>query len=661
MTRDDDLRPKLGRVGAGGKPGRQYLHQVLRATMLAGGRALGRVSKFHGGRIGRGAAVGRMLSSRDRYAALRSRRTIVKSRIVKLAGKGLQGAAAHLRYIQRDGVTRDGQPGLLYDAGQDQADGKAFLNRADGDRHQFRFIVSPEDGDQYEDLKPLTRRLMAQMEADLGTKLDWVAVDHFNTGHPHTHVILRGRDDRGKDLIIAKEYLTQGLRERATELVSLDLGPRTDLEIESRLRREVEQERLTSLDRRLLRDVGDDGLVAAADRDPFRQSLNVGRLCTLARLGLAEEQTPGHWKLANGLEETLRRMGERGDILKTLQRELTAKGLARSPGDSLIHLSAEEAADAGTPPMIGRVIARGLADELNDRHYLIVDGVDGFSHYVEIGKGDATPPLPRDGIVQIDPKGLPTARAVDHAIVAVAAASGGRYSVDLHLQHDPTASERFAETHIRRLEAMRRVMGNVERSADGVWTIAADHLDRAAAFEARLRRDAPVNVRTLSMRALDQLVETNGATWLDRELTAPSPMPLRDGGFGREVQAAQVRRRQWLLAEGLAWEQDGCTLYRPDLIETLRRRELVRIGKDLTAELGRPYTEARGGERIDGVFRRTVDLADGKYAVVERSRDFTLVPWRPVLERHIGKEVSGLLRGDSISWTVGRQRGQSVS
>lgn len=287
--------------------------------------------------------------------------------------------------------------------------------------------------------------------------------------------------------------------------------------------------------------------------------------------------------------------------------------------------------------------------------------MDGFSHYVEIGKGDATPPLPRDGIVQIDPKGPPAARAVDHAIATVAAASGGRYSLDLHLQHDPTASERFAETHLRRLEAMRRMMGNVERSADGVWTIAADHLDRAAAFEQRQVRDTPVTVRTLSATALDRLVETNGASWLDRELTAHSPTPLRDGGFGREVQAAQARRRQWLLAEGLAWEQDGRTLYRPDLIETLRRRELARIGKELTAELGRPYTEARGGERIDGVFRRAVDLADGKYAVVERSRDFTLVPWRPVLERHIGKEVSGLLRGDNISWTVGRQRGQSVS
>src|SRR3546814_13655226 len=72
------------------------------------------------------------------------------------------------------------------------------------DRHQFRFIVSPEDGADYEDLKPLTRRLMTRMEEDLGTKLDWVAVDHFNTGHPHTHIILRGRDEKGADLIIAQ-------------------------------------------------------------------------------------------------------------------------------------------------------------------------------------------------------------------------------------------------------------------------------------------------------------------------------------------------------------------------------------------------------------------------------------------------------------------------
>src|ERR1700739_4261380 len=147
MAADDDFEPKLGRIRSlGGKTSRKYLHQVLRAAALAGGRAKTPRSKFHGSQIGRGAGIGRLLSSRDHYAAFRSRRVVVKSRIVKLAGNGQKAARAHLRYIQRDGVTREGEPGQLYSADQDRADGKAFLERGAEDRHQFRVIVSAEDG-----------------------------------------------------------------------------------------------------------------------------------------------------------------------------------------------------------------------------------------------------------------------------------------------------------------------------------------------------------------------------------------------------------------------------------------------------------------------------------------------------------------------------------
>ena len=151
----------------------------------------------------------------------------------------------------------------MYGQDGDTVDGKAFLDRGTGDRHQFRFIVAPEDGAEYENLKPLVRNWMGRVEQDLGSKLDWVAVDHFNTGHPHAHVIVRGKDHLGKDLIIAREYLTQGLRIRAAELVDLDLGPRTQAEIARADAREIEQERLTSIDRRLLSARGDDGLVTA--------------------------------------------------------------------------------------------------------------------------------------------------------------------------------------------------------------------------------------------------------------------------------------------------------------------------------------------------------------------------------------------------------------
>ena len=662
MNDDGDFQPRLGKIRSGGaKQGRKFLHRVLAAAILArggsGGRASPRKSRFDGSRIGRGAGVGRVLSARDHYAAFRQRRVIVKSRIVKLAGRGLQGARAHLRYIQRDGVTRDGAPGQLYGAEQDRVDGKDFVDRADGDRHQFRFIVSAEDGAQYEDLKPFVRRLMTQMEEDLGTRLDWVAVDHYNTGHPHSHIIVRGRDDRGKDLIIARDYISAGMRERAAEIVSLDFGPRSDFEIENRLRREVEQDRLTSIDRKLLRDVGEDGIVWATDRDAFQQSLRAGRLQKLRRLGLAEEVRPGQWHLADDIEDTLRRMGERGDIIKTMRREMTEKGLSRSAADYVIH----DPTDQQARTIVGRVVMRGLSDEIADRHYLIVDGVDGRTHYVDIGKGEATDPTPAGAILRIEPKRLEP-RQVDRTIAEIAAANGGRYSVDLHLRHDPSASESFAETHVRRLEAMRRLTGNVVREADGTWIIAADHLEQAATFERRQAKDAPVVVQTLSSLPLDRQVGADGATWLDRELLSGTPEPLRESGFGKEVLDAQVRRRQWLIAEGLAQEEQGRVVYRGDLLDTLRRRELVRVAGQLSDELGLGYFETGKGDRVDGVYRRAIDLASCKFAVIEKSREFTLVPWRPVLERHLDQQVSGVMRGDGVSWTIGRQRsGPSVS
>lgn len=654
MFDDDDFKPKLGKIRSrGSKGGRKFLHQVLAASNLARGGAGGtRKSRFTGSRIGRGAGVGHVLANRDRYAAFRQRRVIIKSRIVKLAGKGMDGARAHLRYIQRDGVTREGEPGELYGAEQDRADGKAFLERSEGDRHQFRFIVSAEDGTEYDDLKPLTRRLMTRMEEDLGTKLDWVAVDHYNTGHPHTHILLRGRDERGKDLIIARDYITAGMRERAAEIVSLDFGPRSDFEIEGRLRREVEQERLTSIDRRLVRDMDEAGLVAATDRDAFQQSLRVGRLQKLRRLGLAEELRPGQWRLEEGLEDALRRMGERDDIIKTMRREMAGKNIARSPGDYAILDPGDPTANA----VIGRVVARGLSDELKDRHYLIVDGVDGRTHYVDIGRGEATEPTPDGSIVRVTPKNIEP-RRVDRTVAEVAAANDGHYTIDLHLEHDPRATEEYAETHVRRLEAIRRATGGVAREPNGTWIIEPDHLDRVVEYERSLARAAPVIIEKLSHLTLDQQVGADGATWLDRELVSDHPEPSRDSGFGREVREAQARRRQWLIAEGLAHEEQDRIVYRANVLATLRRRELARVAGQLSNQLGLAYVETRSGEPVEGTLRRSVELASGKYALVENSREFTLVPWRPVLERHVGKQVSGVMRGDGISWTIGRQRG----
>ncbi|AZO34829.1 MAG: DUF3363 domain-containing protein [Mesorhizobium sp.] len=648
--KDDEFRPKLGKIGArGSKAGKRFANQLRASINRAGGRSR-RGGRFTGSRVGRGGAAAALLKSRDRHAAFRQRRVVVKARLVKLAGKGSDGARAHLRYLQRDGVTRQGEPGELYGPESDRVDGKDFIDRADGDRHQFRFIVAAEDGIEYEDLKPLTRRLMAQMQEDLGTKLDWVAVDHFNTGHPHAHIIVRGKDDRGENLVIVRDYISSGLRERASELVSLDLGPRTNREIEQRLRQEMEQGRFTSIDRQLLRMRDGDGFVTPDGRDAFRQTLHQGRLRKLERMGLAAEIGPGRWRLDDEFEATLRRLGERGDIIRTMHRELASKGLARSAADCVVH-------DAGdnTEPVVGRVVARGLSDEMNDRHYLIVDALDGKSHYIDIGRGGATEPTADGSIVRVTPRSTQL-KQVDHTIADIAAANGGRYNVDIHLRLDPSATERFAETHVRRLEAIRRATGGLERQPDGTWIIAPDHLDRVADYERKRVRAEPFVVERLSSIPLDKQVGFDGATWLDRELVSNEPAALRDSGFGREVREAQIQRRQWLIAQGLAHEERDRIVYRANMISILRQRELNRVAGQLSSELGLTYFEAKPGDRLEGKVVRSIGLASGKYAVIEKSREFTLVPWRPVLDRHVGKEGSGIMSGEGISWTIGRQR-----
>jgi type IV secretory pathway VirD2 relaxase len=655
MSGEDDFEPRPGKARALGR-GKPYLSRVLSSAMLASGGRFGRSAPhkvFAGARIGRGAGVAGVLAPRDVRAGFRTRRVAVKISTPRLAGKGIGAARAHMRYIQRDGVTRDGAPGQLYAADTDRADGRAFIHRAEqgGDARQFRLIVSAEDGAQYDDLKPLTRRLMNQVEKDLGTRLDWMAVDHFNTGHPHTHIIVRGRDDQGGDLIIAKDYLTRGLRERAAELVSLDLGPATDQEIAARLSREAGQERMTSLDRSLLRSVEEDGLVSPRHVDPMQYTARAGRLATLARLGLAQEETPTRYRLSADLEETLRRMGERGDIQRTLYRALQEGGVERALSEQAVW---EPGAASRT--LVGRLVRRGLADESRDRHFLVVDGVDGRAHYVDIGRGVDTPVIAEGAVVEIAPRSA-EARSVDYTVAQIAQANEGRYSPDLHLAFDKSATEAFAQAHVRRLEALRRAGAGVERQADGSFTIAPDHLDRAAAHEARRAVEAPVVVRALSAEPIERQTRLSGPTWLDRQLLTTEPEPLRDAGFGREVRAALAQRRQWLIEEGLAAERDGAVTYGAGLLARLERRERLLAAEGYARTSALTYVEARPGERVEGIYRQSLDLAGGRVAVIERSRDFTLVPWRSVLEGREGRVVSGLVRTSGVSWTLGRGRG----
>jgi len=223
MTRgDDDFRV---RPGPPKNRQQRFVARVLGEVGKAGGKPARRSAGRPGARLGRGHVAARFTS---RSLPRNARRVAIKTRLVNLRQVGARSTPMHLRYIEREGVGPNGEPGKAYGPSTDEADLDAFELRGRDDRHQFRLIVSPEDAGELGDLRRYTRHLMQRMEADLGTSLDWVAVDHWNTDNPHTHVVLRGKDDMGRDLIISRDYIAHGMRERAAGLVSEWLGPRTE-------------------------------------------------------------------------------------------------------------------------------------------------------------------------------------------------------------------------------------------------------------------------------------------------------------------------------------------------------------------------------------------------------------------------------------------------
>jgi hypothetical protein len=290
-TRDGNLRIRLGRIrdrSSGKRKPDTFIGEVMRAANKAGhvgnsfGRATGHSQRSHFGR-GRGAALSLSRSSR-------SRRVVTKAHVVRHTTSGFHSAAlsTHVAYLKRDGVTHDGADARMFDARTDVADEQAFAERCQDDRHHFRFIVSPEDAAELESLRTFTRELMAEAERDLGTKLDWVAVEHCNTDNPHVHILIRGRADDGKDLVISRAYISQGFRERAAERVTLELGPHTERDIGSALEREADAERWTNLNRTLRHhaDAGA-GIVdlrpGAPGEDPELRNLMIGRATKLER------------------------------------------------------------------------------------------------------------------------------------------------------------------------------------------------------------------------------------------------------------------------------------------------------------------------------------------------------------------------------------------
>jgi len=577
-----------------------------------------------------------------------SRRVIVKVSLVKMAG-GAKGQALHLKYIERDSAALDGGKGYLFDSENMFVDGDEFYERGQSDRHQFRIVVSAEDGKDMSDLISYTRELVSQMEIDLDTKLDWVAANHYDTAFPHTHIVIRGVQDDGKNLVIPREYISYGIRNRAEEIVTLELGPINQMEAAVSLAKQVTQERYTQLDRDLQSLANAnvvDLRVSPMDGSDWSWRLNIARLKYLSRMGLAENISKRTWKLSPSLERTLRRLGERGDILKAYHKALNSAKLERSSVSDNIY----DSFDARAKPITGLVIKSGILDDVNDRAFIVVDTLEGEVIYVGTGGSTSLEDIQARMTVNITPADIQPKQS-DMTIEKIAAARNGDYSPSAHQATDQSASSEYIQAHVRRLEAMR-LAGHASRNSDGSWRIPHDYLKRAVAFEKSKAQAKPVDIRIVSRVPLQELAQTLGRTWLDERLLDDERAELK--GYGDTVKQAENLRRQYLVSESIIEKTN--TVITQTHLDELESRDLKLASASLEADLGKSFTAHSDGKKIKGTYREAIVRPSGKYAVIERAKDFSLVPWRDTLERNLGREVMGVVSGDSISWALTKGR-----
>jgi type IV secretory pathway VirD2 relaxase len=596
-THDDDLRIRLGRIRNRGARYKGFFAEVRSAARNEGyvgpQSRSPRASRFTPSYFGRGR--GGALRPRSRsglgagygastlpHAGLlnSTRRVLVKARIVRHRGPRAATLSAHVRYLKREGVTRTGETARMFTRETDLADERAFAEHCRDDRHHFRLIVSPDDAAEMTDLRAFARELVADMERDLGTKLEWIGVDHYNTDNPHLHILVRGKADDGRDLVISRDYISRGIRARAQDLATVELGPKPEHEIRSVLEREVEADRWTQLDTVLRREADETGFIDLRPVEPVEQQpgladlqirgLMIGRLQRLERMGLATNAGPSQWVIGVDAETTLRDLAIRSDIIKTMHKALGVEGVDRALTDYTIHGS-------NTPPIIGRLVAKGLHDELTGEAYAVIDAVDGRAHHVRF---------------------------------------------------------RDAET----LELAPPIGGIVE-----VWRI-----DVGARRELALaaRSDLPIKTQITAV----------GSTWLDRQLVSRERVSLSEAGFGHEIRQALQARIDHLAAEGLAYREGQGVIFARQLIETLRRRELNAVAADIASKTGLEYYPATVGDSVNGTYRQRLNLTSGRFAMIEDGLGFSLVPWKPALERHLGRQVSGLARAETVDWSFGRKR-----
>ncbi len=305
-------------------------------------------------------------------------------------------------------------------------------------------------------------------------------------------------------------------------------------------------------------------------------------------------------------------------------------------------------------PITGKVLGRGLANELSGTHYLVVAGLDGKTHYTALSihsEQHLAEGVRRGDIVTLCGEiARPTGQA-DRNVVAIAARNNGVYDPERHLVHLRTQTarlpfnatpERFVAAHVSRLDALAS-RGHVVRQADGTYRVPSDLLNRIASEAVPGRDDAFIKVELRSRQPLRDQTHAIAPTWLDDQLVAGLPQRLHKTAvrtrFQDDVIETADQRARRLVQLGLAtFEGEGVRLD-PQLRGKLARLELDAIATRLSHDYGN-YTDLDQIRQFRGRVVAIESLSSGPHAVVVSGQHFALAPAGHGLAQLVGKDVA---------------------
>lgn len=657
---EDELRIRFG-----GRRGHE--RSALKLGEFAGTRSLRQVLRRFGA-LGRGGGA-RGANKRGTGASgsddAGHQRVVIKASytVHRRAAKARGVLRAHVSYLARDSASADGEPGRFYDGHSTdasipgaEAGQRLRQSHWENDRHHFRLIISPERGDLIQEqpggMSRFVRELMTRMEKDLGTKLEWIAIDHHNTDEPHAHVIVRGKRNNGKDLVIPRQYIKHGMRHAAQEIATRWLGPRTAEQVNEAIAKEIVAEHFTPLDAALERRLDAERHVRLP-KDPQSRRHMAGRLQHLQRYGLAEKDERGQWTLAPEFRQALEDLGLRQEIIRNLYPVLGHRASSVS----------RFAAGRDMQSVTGAVIAMGADDALHDRRYLVVRDARDQMHYVKVSNREALSALETGALVRVsgaDPQGMKT----DRRIADVARSNSGVYTRQAHRRsltaHEMSDVESFLRSHERRLQTLAR-MGAAVREKDG-WRVR--DTEALSQGDYARSRDGSGIVEIVSARSIESQTDAEAWTWLDRQIYLrsrgkPASVPFDDA----LAQLAEARQRR-MMERGYAVMQGDQYVLRSGAADELRQKEWQASAASLIARFGRTPQPLAPGAQATGAYRGTIAMHSGLYAAVAGRSEVYLAPVRrvPPLSYDAAVQVSVDTSGRAVltAAAAGRTKSQGL-